>query len=175
MYFSMTAWSRPLASQCPTYHRIKYNCSWAWLQGGGGGRSRFPFKIDLFFLRPLVRGMLQFLGKGPGYNNAHFLITRQVMSEAEHALQYLLDQPEIRPQTWSLLRHKLLPLLPAIWCIYQIGADTNDFFLNSHRLISLGYVLVQCVADEKEVSPLKKYWWSDELPSYCCPRQHPVS
>lgn len=63
-----------------------------------GGESRFPFKIDLLFLSPLVRGLLQLLERGLNYNNAHFLITRQsvmplkFMSEAKHALRYLLDQ-----------------------------------------------------------------------------------
>lgn len=66
-------------------------------------------------------------------------------SEAEHALKYLLDQ------AWNWAS-KLTPssaqaLLPGIWCIYQIDADTTDFFLSSHSLISLGYVLVRCVAD----------------------------
>lgn len=48
-----------------------------------GGESRFPFKIDLLFLSPLVRGLLQLLERGPSYNNAHFLITRQVCNAIE--------------------------------------------------------------------------------------------
>lgn len=47
------------------------------------------------------------------------------------------------------LRHRLeaLPFLPGIQCVFQIDADTVDFFLSSYSLVSLGYVLVQCVAD----------------------------
>lgn len=48
-----------------------------------------------------------------------------------------------------LLRHRLeaLPFLPGFHCVFQIDAVTVDFFLSSHNLVSLGYVLVQYVAD----------------------------
>lgn len=94
----------PQQLSAPHTNRIKYSCSWRWLQGRE--ESRLPFKIDLLVLRPLVRGLLQLLEGGPSHNT-HFLITRQVCYATENSCLTLSKhlgiywiRPEIRPQTW---------------------------------------------------------------------------
>lgn len=173
----MTAWSQPLASQCPTYHRIKCSCSWVWLQGEK--KNRFPFKIDLFFLRPLVRGLFQLLEGGPSCNNAHFLITRQACNAIEiHVWSWACAKVFIR--SGLKLGLKVDPFFGTSfttgYLVHLSNRCWHHWLLFEFSQLNLSG-LCSCSVCRRLKRNLfhKKYCWSKEMCSYCCLRQHHVS